>query len=220
MIAGFAPLFADGTDILKIIGFIIVALIYVFNHFVGNKAQQRKPQRPEMRPRPPGAPAGRQEVNDEVAEFLRRTAERSSAKKRVEEEPQQPVRRPLTERRLSSLPSSGEVVEVEAVDEPPTGAGVAAHVQRHLDPRAFGERASQLTHTEQEARLFQSHVQQTFDHQVGHLAQRSADIGGSGQEPVEPPSAAASIAALLAEPQSLRGAVVLNEILQRPSDRW
>ncbi len=221
MIAGFAPLLAD-AELLKVIGFIIVALIYAFNYFVGAKGQQRKPPRPEMRPRPPGAPAGRQEVSDEVAEFLRRTAERTGGKKPAQPEVAQPQRRPLSERRLKSLPASAstadtETVEVVAVDEPAPADSIAAHVQQ-FDTRILGERSGQPTQAEQESRLLQSHVQQTFDHQLGRLAQRTPDAPTAGESPA--PISAESIAELLANPENVRGAVVLNEILQRPTDRW
>ena len=200
---------------LQILGFIVVALIYVFNHFVaGAKAQQRKPPRPEVRMRPP-AP-GRQEVNDEVAEFLRRTAERSG-KKPPEPQAAAPARRPLVERRAAPL---GDYVEVEAVDEPPTGAGVASHVQQHLNTREFAERASQLGSVDQEERAFDAQVHQTFDHQVGHLATRAEEPAPGVAPPAPPALSSQTVAELLANPQNLRGAVVLNEILQRPTDRW
>ena len=92
MIAAFVPLLAD-AEIFKVIGLIIVALIWIFNHFVGAKGPQRRPPTGrDAAPRPPGAPAGRQEVNDEVAEFLRRTAERTAGKKRTEPEAAPPAR--------------------------------------------------------------------------------------------------------------------------------
>jgi hypothetical protein len=211
-----APLFAIDVATLKILGFVIVALIYVFNHFVGGvKAQQRKLPRPDPRMRPPAA--GRQEVNDEVAEFLRRTAERSG-KKTPEPQKAPQARRPLVERRTAPL--VGEFVEVEAVDEPPTGAGVASHVQQHLNSREFDQRASQLGSVDQEERAFEAHVHQTFDHQVGHLATRSEEPAPGVAAPAAPAVSSQTVAALLANPQNLRGAVVLNEILQRPTERW
>lgn len=216
---GFVPLLAIDQTTLRIVFVIVVALVYVFNHFVGAaKAQQRKPPRPELRPRGP-AP-GKQEVNDEVAEFLRRTAERSGKKPPEPQAPQPPARRPLVERGGASPPLRGELVEVEAIDEPPTGAGVASHVQQHLSNREFDQRASQLGSVEQEQRAFETQLHQAFDHHLGHLATSSDEPASDA-----PPAAAGeltgpSIAALLADPQNLRSAIVLNEILQRPTERW
>lgn len=210
----FAPLFEFDLTTAKIIGFIVVALIYVFNHFVGNVKAQRKPPRPDPRMRPPGP--GRQEVNDEVAEFLRRTSERPG-KKPPEPQAAAPARRPLVERRSAPL---GDFVEVETVDEPPTGAGVASHVQQHLNTREFAERASQLGSVDQEERAFDAQVHQTFDHQVGHLAMRAEEPAPGAAPPAPPPLSSQTVAELLANPQNLRGAIVLNEILQRPTERW
>ncbi|HUY92200.1 MAG TPA: hypothetical protein VMV10_25900 [Pirellulales bacterium] len=218
MNVGFAPLLAIDQSTLRILGVIVVALIYVFNHFVGSaKAQQRRPPRADPRLRPP-AP-GKQEVNDEVAEFLRRTAERST--KRPPEPqmaPQAP--RPLVERRTLSAPLWGDLVEVEAIDEPPTGAGVASSVQQHLNNREFAERARQLGSVDQEERAFEAQVHQAFDHQVGHLAMRAEEPAPGAAPPAAPAISSQTLAALLADPQNLRGAIVLNEILQRPTDRW
>jgi hypothetical protein len=214
MIAAFVPLLAD-AEILKVIGFIIVALIWVFNHFVGAKGPQRRPPRADVRPRPPGAPAGRQEVNDEVAEFLRRTAERTAGKKRTEPEAAPPARQPLSERRLNRMPSGMEPVEAVAVDEPPE-VSVAEHVQE-FDSHLLSERPRRMTQMEQESRSFQAEVQHDFDHQLGRLAQHSPLAAEARQAA---PNPAASIAALLADPENLRNVVVLNEILRRPTDRW
>lgn len=217
MNAWFAPCVAAlDPATLKILGFVVVALIYVFNHFVGAaKAQRKAPPRPDARMRPP-AP-GRQEVNDEVAEFLRRTAERSG-KKAPDPQMAPQARRPLVERR--SAPLVGDFVEVEAVDEPPTGAGVTSHVQQHLSNREFDQRASHLGSVEQEERAFEAQVHQAFDHKVGHLAARAEEPAPGAASPVAPAISSQTVAALLADPQSLRGAMVLNEILQRPTDRW
>ena len=81
----FAPLLAD-AEMLKLIGLIVVGLIYLINHLLGGAgakgAQQRrglKPeQRPAARPRPrapaPRQPAAKSTMSDEVNDFLRRAA--------------------------------------------------------------------------------------------------------------------------------------------------
>lgn len=67
--------------------------------------------------------------------------------------------------------------------------------------------------------LFDRQLQQKFDHELGTLASRPSTTA-----PVEPPpqspTPASQIAALLANPEGVRQAVILNEILHRPSDRW
>ena len=66
---------------------------------------------------------------------------------------------------------------------------------------------------------FDRQLQKKFDHELGTLGSRP-----SATPPAEPatqtPSPAAQIAAMLSNPDGVRQAVILNEILHRPSDRW
>jgi len=69
------------------------------------------------------------------------------------------------------------------------------------------------------------HVQQALDHRLGSLGS-----GGGLGEPVAPAAAvptvnettaaAQAVAGLFINPQNLRQAVLLKEILERPVDRW
>jgi hypothetical protein len=116
------PLFAVNEDWVKIVILAIGGLIYLINHFLGAaKAQQRRPMRPEGRPeaRPPRprAVGGRQDVPDEVAEFLKRAAEKRTATAQAEPRPGQP-------RRVADSPAglpSAEIVEARAIEELPSG---------------------------------------------------------------------------------------------------
>ena len=105
-----------------------------------------------------------------------------------------------------------------AVDESPE-VSLAEHVQE-FDSHLLSERHRRMTQMEQESRSFQAEVQHDFDHQLGRLAQRHPEAADSGQAPPAQASSAASLAALLADPENLRNVVVLNEILRRPTDRW
>ena len=67
---------------------------------------------------------------------------------------------------------------------------------------------------------FDRQLQQKFDHELGST--RLASVGHDhppSQRP-KPPSPAAQIAAMLANPDGVRQAMILNEILHRPTDRW
>ncbi|HEV3023900.1 MAG TPA: hypothetical protein VGX76_15600 [Pirellulales bacterium] len=198
--------------------FIIAAFTYfaISNLLKVAKGQPRKTIRPAPPPRPRPQP-GRQAVDDEVSEFLRRAAEKRAARNVAEAPRNEPPRR------LVEI-GADDVVEVQAIDEPPTGAAVAQHVQQHLDTREFAARASHLTNVDQSDVTIKSHLQQVFTHPVGHLASRGPEKteGQSGAAATAPgvPVASDFLASLLGDPQSLRGAVVLNEVLQRPTDRW
>jgi hypothetical protein len=204
--------------LIKVIVVIVVMSIAAINKLgKAASAQQRKPARPAAPPRPRPQP-GRGQVEDEVSEFLKRAAEKRAGR---------PVETPKPEppRRLIEIGAS-DLVEVQAIEEPPTGAAVAQHVRQHLDTREFTARASHLTTVDRADEAIESHLHQFFEHQVGHLAsQRPVEPaleGQSGTAPTTPDVTAPAeyLVSLLGNPQSLRSAVILSEVLQRPTQRW
>jgi hypothetical protein len=217
MIASFL-LLAAADDWLKYIP-VFAFLIYLLNHFIGiaGKQQQRRQARPEVRPdgRPPRPrPAGqRQEVQDEVAEFLKRAAEKRSAAKPVEARPAQP-------RRVAPP----EIVEARAVEEMPSNRWPES-VRPQVENRELTERAGHLTHVDRTEAAFQAHMQ-VFDHTVGRINESAANPPPptGSQSDVAPQTINAPpnevFAALLSDPQSLRQAIILNEIIERPVERW
>ena len=73
----------------------------------------------------------------------------------------------------------------------------------------------------------EARLQSKFDHQLGRLAsdaKAAADApAGQQSEPAAasgPAASPANLAQWLRAPGTLRQAVVLSEILQRPEDRW
>jgi hypothetical protein len=195
-------------DVLKIVVMVVFGLIYLFNHLLGGgKAQKRRPARP-AEPRP----AGRPEVKDEVAEFLKRATEKRSPPKPVQARPQAP-RRPIP------------AENVEDRLEPSSASRWPQTVEPHVDNRDLADRASQLSHMNQTEAALQAHMQ-TFEHSVGRIHEAAADTAPSPETAADgrnasPPATPGEIfAALLADPQSLRQAIILNEIIQRPEERW
>ena len=198
---------------------VIVFLIYLINHFIGmagKQQQPRRPVRPEARPDPRVArprPAGRPEVQDEVAEFLKRAAEKRSATKPAEARPAQP-------RRVAPP----EIVEARAVEEMPSDRWPEP-VRPQVENRELAERAGHLTHVDRTEAAFQAHMQ-VFDHTVGRIHETAAipTPVGTGQSDVAPQTVSAPpneiFASLLSDPQSLRQAIILNEIIERPVERW
>jgi hypothetical protein len=98
----------------------------------------------------------------------------------------------------------------------------------------FEKREEHFGHdVEAAAEATDQHVHKVFDHQVGSLStqigpspqtrQTGATLpSGLGQSSGDkfPPSAAAGLAAMLGNAHSLRQAIVLREIIERPLDRW
>jgi hypothetical protein len=231
-------LFADALLVIKIIGGVLFALIYVVNHIMGAAAKhQRRQMRPEARPDPRAArPAGRQDVQDEVAEFLKRASEKRPGGKAPEGRPgQERVDPRIAEMRAAAqkrqaanrAPAAAEIVEAREV-RPLEARGMEPlpsarrPVQTHVDTRELAERAGHLTHVDQTEAAFQAHMQ-SLDHQVGRIneapsAAPASQADAGPQTTVAPPNPI--LAALLADPQNLRQAIILNEILDRPIERW
>lgn len=199
---------------------IVAFVIYVLNQLLSGagKTAKKPMQQPQQRPPRNRPPQGRQDVNDEVRDFLQRASE---GKRDMRSQSQEPSR---AARRLQK--QSLEVVDAEAIDEPPTGERVRSHVAQHLNTREFEQRAAQMAQAERTSELaLQSHMHKTSDHQLGTLApaatadppraQDDEQVGDSGA-----PSTAQNFVELLRNPTQVRQAIIMNEILRRPEDRW
>lgn len=102
---------------------------------------------------------------------------------------------------------------------------VAEHVAEQVSAHAreLAAKASQLgQRIASEDQQFDVQLRAKFDHTLGTLAggpvPAAAEPASSGPLPSDTP--AAQIAALLANPTGIRQAVLINEILRRPSERW
>ncbi|MCX6637173.1 MAG: hypothetical protein NT090_19120 [Acidobacteria bacterium] len=208
-----APLWAamDINDLVKVGLILLFIVIPAIGQILAKMKQAQRPGGGLRTPKPPmPAPAGN--VGDEIEEFMRRTAKgvRPNAKRQ---------------------PAAGEPVRAEVVAERPVGGQVTEHIKKYLDQSEFSRRTSQLGgEVAQADRQIDQRLHKKFDHAVSRLA------GVPGEAAVAPvaiatPDLAASIsdlpvtspaglALLLTNPDSLRQAIVLNEILHRPEERW
>jgi hypothetical protein len=111
-----------------------------------------------------------------------------------------------------------EVLDAEIVDAAPVRrrAAVAKHVATHLDTSDVTARAAQLgaevglADEKVEARLHQR-----FDHDVSRISDPEDKAGAAAGA-----AFAARIAELFRSPQSIQQAFILNEIINRPEQRW
>jgi len=103
-----------------------------------------------------------------------------------------------------------EVGEVLADDERPAHESVAEHVVEHIGSASssFKEQTS--------------HLGEGFDHALGSLESRyvARMKKQEEQKAAQPDTPVEVLAELLASPQKVRQAIVLNEILRPPADRW
>jgi len=216
-----APLFAAGFDWLEAIlpflfvGFWILSQVFaVFRRVAGG------PVRPPVvgppgRPRdvaggpPPLPEAERSELERQIAEFLReaqrdpRGAERPQARR-------EPPRRPAEPQRRVATPAVQE--PTRPAPAKPVAAGAPVRAQRPAG--GLGAGPSDVAR----------HVQDAFSHQLGHLHSGLEARGEvDAREPVQ--RAGSSLAPhdlvrILRDPATLRQAVLLREILERPVERW
>lgn len=104
----------------------------------------------------------------------------------------------------------------------PRPQSVAEHVAEHVGvaTQSIGKEVASLGERVRKAdEQFDVQLHQKFDHELGSLAGRRTETAAD-QPTAERVTPADQIAALLASPEGVRQAIVLNEILRRPTDRW
>jgi hypothetical protein len=231
------PLIAAG-EWIKLVIFAVFFIIWVVNNLRKALAQAQPPKggrvpRPNVLPpdadlQPQERPPQQQQLAGEIEAFLKRASEKRREKKvrkpaEVKKTVASPKPAPQPAQRLMQSDADAQGFELRSTQS------VADHVQQRLDTRIFGERAAHMVDdlAKQDAER-EAHRKQVFDHQLGRLADTSvaavipsqAEAGqaatGAGSTAITP----ASIAALLANPENVKQAIVLNEILTRPERYW
>ena len=215
----YAPLLAagDNAELIKLIVIVVFAILVGIGKFVA-KIQQAKP--PMGNPQPPILPAAFEKAN-EVEEFMHRAAAKPRTAAGAE-----PVRRP------QMRPQAEKPVQAEVVADAPVGGKIGKQVERDLDTQEFTKRTTQLgSEVVQADREIDQHLHQVFDHHVSNLELMPGEAAAPPLvvAPLElteqslldiPATFATGLTDLLADPDSVRQAIVLNEILHRPEERW
>jgi hypothetical protein len=157
-------------------------------------------------------------------------ANEEEAKKSAPPPPQEsPPQRPRTRQAQTAAPpvrtqsrSSKPRTIAPTQDEWEKSEDVASHVRKHLDTQEFEQRTGSLGQLAQLDDTVDEHVEQAFGHEVGTF--RDQGVSTEGDQVVESTeaalattAAAAGIAEVLADPASLRNAIILQEILRPPS---
>lgn len=214
----FAPLLAaaDLGDVIKVLTILLLIVVPLIGQVL---AKIRRIPPPAGRPLPPRPALS--DVGDEIEEFMRRAVQRQPAKGT------QPLRPQPAGPAATAAP-----IQAEAVVERPVGGQVNEHVQKYLDQQEFSRRESELgKQVAQADQQIGQHLQQVFDHHVSKLeatpgeaaappvAYEPPDLVGAGATAI-PATFATGLLELLTDPDSLRQAIVLNEILRRPEERW
>jgi hypothetical protein len=169
----------------------------------------------------PAPPRGRQVGASEIEVLVDDAA--APRERRPLAEPFRPVEQttassapqPVTAPRKSRPPRQPAASRRETVAE-----HVADNVTAHS--RALADQTSRLgQRIIEEDHQFDVQLKAKFDHTVGTLT--GSDVAAAEQAATAAQEAsrpAAQIASLLANPDGMRQAIVVNEILRRPMDRW
>ncbi len=231
----FTILFALDPDWVRLAVFLVVAVGYAIS-FIATRLRERQVAKNRL-PRPP-----RQDPDTakELEDFLKR----SSNKREPAKKPAQPAARPQTspdvrartprrktddrdKRRRAPAPPPPQASLVNLRESSLTKDPVtppAAQVRKSIDTREFAERATHLGNLTTDHTL-DDHLKQVFSHEVGTLASAASDNLAAQNRAAAAVAAATGtrqtlpIAALLSG-GNLRNAIILNEILQRPEERW
>ena len=144
-------------------------------------------------------------MSDDLEAFLRQAARRRAAKKRPRIEL---IDEPIAE---------AEIVE----SKPPRLSPEAPFPATKAEPPSpFDTRAAELGKTVGQADdLLEARLHETFDHQLGGLRHRASSPTLVTAR-VDPDSEIAKLVRILRDPASLRQAVLLREIIDRPEHRW
>lgn len=165
-------------------------------------------------------------MNNEVAEFLKRAAQRRA---QLEQQAKAQAENAARARSQMSAPreeapillsSSDEIVQAEVVAQDRISASVSRDIS---GPSRISAQVAQLGQkVDQADDILEAHLHQTFDHKLGRISvsTTSAPASGSPTGMGSGTDAVTSIIRLLQSPTGLRDAILLNEILQRPESRW
>jgi hypothetical protein len=226
-------LLADIEDVIGGLMALLVPLLWVIKQIVDSTKKENKPAEAAQaapRQQEPAAPrqaAGQQAdpLRNQVEEFLRRAGKGPAAERGRAAPPGIEL---LIDDAVAKSIGVSKVTNAQSKPPAQPHRPVAPRKRKSLAERAteraaaratkLAEQASQLgQRIVEEDQQFDVQLKAKFDHSVGTLTGSAAP---PPTEPVAVDTPASQIAAMLASPEGVRQAIVVNEILRRPTDRW
>ena len=136
---------------------------------------------------------------------------------------QQPVQGQRPAARPAPAPVQAQAVEAEIIDAEPVHQwqrDAADQPIHRLDTDDITQHADQLgAKVGMADERLEAHIHDKFDHDLSQLDDIYGD-GKDGDKPADPSARSLDVAKMLGEPQSIRQAIILSEVLNRPLDRW
>ncbi len=223
MTADMSPMLilADIGDWFKLIVPAIFVIFWVISQLSGgDAAKARKPQRQGAPPRDPNDG----NVRNEIEDFLRRVKQQAGIPDEDDDDVDWDEEPEFAQARPASV-QEARVLEAEVI-EPGMSAGLPSGVGSSDVAHAgdsFVQHAETLGadvgHADENMAM---HTHEVFDHAVGELDKAAGGQPSSdapGRRPAVP-AAAGEIRRMLSGADGVRKAIVMSEILNRPTDRW
>jgi hypothetical protein len=208
-----APVLAVDVSLLIFVAIVVISLIkWLFQTIANQQAA------PAARPKPPAEDWRRRErLQEEIDQFSREM----SGRRRTNDPAIEIL--PETQRRRPSPPPRARQTSYELTDDdflPSRSTPGASIAERRLQTNHLGEEVQQ--HSVILGEGVRRHLQQYMDERVEQTVQQHLGTSGEGRKAaalVMPRAATGlqhKLAALLRDPQSVRQAILLNEILSPP----
>jgi hypothetical protein len=203
------PVLAQGGEVIGVIIFIVIAVLSALGQLLSKLGGPAKPGQP-------APPQPQRPLAEEIEGFLRQAGVGRPPARKQRNPPQPSGGAPPRRGRAEAAPQA--VVVVEEAGE----TSVAEHVRQRMAPRLRSDLGKGVAEAEKK---FDAQLRGDFEHRVGTLSAPLSETSPAAQAGITPTTAApdvplAGLVAALANPATLRQAVVLNEILQRPERRW
>lgn len=150
----------------------------------------------------------------DIEDFLRKAAQRRAQAQQAANQarggPQQPIQRqrpPAPPNRDPDIVINAEVIDPQVVEQPL--GNQLSEGRTSLESR--------LEHTDE---MVDAHIHEKFDHKLGSLTQQKKPTPGAHTSDSNINRTASKLIQLIREPESLRAAILLKEVLERPEHRW
>ena len=222
------PLFADFGDIIGFIIFLAIMGFSVLSKLLGEGKQAK--QKAEVRRRRAQAKAANPQaksIESEIEEFLRQARGGGGAEAPRAAAP--PVEAVVMEQKQAIRTLTQQSHDVEPVQPGQDFArDLESHVAEHIGKDSISQRDAHLAETVEMAdERIEHHLEEVFDHQVGHLAHQDntentsevaegTDTQAWQEKDGDVPSTADELIELFKSPDSVKKMFIATEIFKRP----